>query len=224
MESKFKRLPAGAEFAIVVVLVFGWFIFSSLHSYFLGHWVVRTSNAGKLHLIAFELVVMAVAGAFLYARGWTLERIGLRITLKDTAIGVGMGVGLFLFIHGVWYAASTVAPTLTRAAHSVRADASQMSLGVIIAVLVVNSVYEEVFASGYVVTFLKDRFGATLAVNASVFIRLLYHLYQGVGAVLSIVPIGLVFAIWYVRTRRLWPLIVAHACLNVPVYLRFIHW
>lgn len=52
---------------------------------------------------------------------------------------------------------------------------------------------------------------ATTAVNISTGIRLSYHLYQGVAGVLALVPTGLLFAIWYVRTRQLWPLIVAHA-------------
>jgi membrane protease YdiL (CAAX protease family) len=52
------------------------------------------------------------------------------------------------------------------------------------------------------------------AVNISAAIRLSYHLYQGVAGVLALVPTGLVFAIWFVRTRQLWPLIVAHAVID----------
>ena len=39
------------------------------------------------------------------------------------------------------------------------------------------------------------------AVNISAAIRLSYHLYQGVAGVLSVVPMGLLFAIWFARTR-----------------------
>lgn len=52
------------------------------------------------------------------------------------------------------------------------------------------------------------------AVNISAAIRLSYHLYQGVAGVLSVVPMGLLFAIWFARTRQLWPLIVAHAIVD----------
>jgi membrane protease YdiL (CAAX protease family) len=55
----------------------------------------------------------------------------------------------------------------------------------------------------------------TAAVNISAAIRLSYHLYQGAAGVLSIVPIGLLFGYWFVRTRQLWPLIVAHAILDL---------
>jgi membrane protease YdiL (CAAX protease family) len=52
------------------------------------------------------------------------------------------------------------------------------------------------------------------AVNISAAIRLSYHLYQGVAGVLAVVPLGLLFAYWFARTRQLWPLIVAHAILD----------
>jgi len=52
------------------------------------------------------------------------------------------------------------------------------------------------------------------AVNISAAIRLSYHLYQGAAGVLSVVPLGLLFGLWFARTRQLWPLIVAHAILD----------
>jgi membrane protease YdiL (CAAX protease family) len=41
-----------------------------------------------------------------------------------------------------------------------------------------------------------------------------YHLYQGVLGALTIAPVGLLFAYWYVRSGRLWPLIVAHGLID----------
>jgi uncharacterized protein len=52
------------------------------------------------------------------------------------------------------------------------------------------------------------------AVNISALIRLSYHLYQGAAGVLAVVPLGLLFGIWFARTRQLWPLIVAHAIMD----------
>jgi membrane protease YdiL (CAAX protease family) len=36
------------------------------------------------------------------------------------------------------------------------------------------------------------------------------HVYQGVGAALTIFGLGLMYAWYFHRTRRLWPLILAH--------------
>ncbi|HVS77284.1 MAG TPA: CPBP family intramembrane glutamic endopeptidase, partial [Steroidobacteraceae bacterium] len=57
--------------------------------------------------------------------------------------------------------------------------------------------------------------GLATAVNVSAAIRLSCHLYQGVAGVLTAVPVGLLFGAWFARTRRLWPLIVAHAVLDL---------
>ena len=46
-------------------------------------------------------------------------------------------------------------------------------------------------------------------------LRVLYHLYQGPLGVLTIVPMGLMFGYIYVRTRKLWPVIVAHVLMDV---------
>jgi membrane protease YdiL (CAAX protease family) len=75
---------------------------------------------------------------------------------------------------------------------------------------IVNPLFEETFVTGYIVSTLKQHGSPRLGVNLSIAVRLLYHLYQGPFAVISIVPIGLIFAAWYCRSGRLWPLIVAH--------------
>src|SRR5262249_838397 len=81
----------------------------------------------------------------------------------------------------------------------------------VIAVSIVNPVFEEMFVCGYLITVLKERFGVTTAVNVSAGIRVFYHLYQGAMAVVGITPLALLFGYWFARTGRLWPLIVAHA-------------
>ena len=54
-----------------------------------------------------------------------------------------------------------------------------------------------------------------VAINVSVVVRLLYHLYQGPIGVLTIVPMGLLYGYLYSRTRQLWPLVVAHVLLVI---------
>jgi len=76
-----------------------------------------------------------------------------------------------------------------------------------------------VFVAGYVIAALKDVRGTTFAINVSVVIRLVYHLYQGISGVLSIIPMGLIFGYWFARKGRLWPLIAAHALLDLVPFL-----
>ena len=82
-------------------------------------------------------------------------------------------------------------------------------------VSIVNGIFEELFVAGYIITALTARRGMWMAINVSVVVRLLYHLYQGPIGVLTIVPMGLLYGYVYSRTRQLWPLIVAHVLIDI---------
>jgi membrane protease YdiL (CAAX protease family) len=69
---------------------------------------------------------------------------------------------------------------------------------------------------------LKQRKGFWTAVNVSLAVRLTYHLYQRAVGVVDIAPIGLIFRICYARSGRLWPLIVAHALIDILSLLRYV--
>jgi uncharacterized protein len=73
-----------------------------------------------------------------------------------------------------------------------------------------------------VIAALDPRRSAWTGINVSVAIRLLYHLYQGPLGVLYIVPLGLVFAWWYARSARLWPLVIAHALYDFSALAIFV--
>ena len=168
------------------------------------------------------MILLLLLGSFLYERGWTFERIGLRPTWRDTFIGIILAATSYEMYRVGWFAFFELFPALARAAlvhHSVSSLLSPFS---VLALTAVNPLFEEVFVAGYVITVLREKYGPVPAVSASFTIRILYHLYQGVGGLFSHVPVGLLFGIWYVRTRRLWPLIVAHAALAVFALCHYI--
>jgi membrane protease YdiL (CAAX protease family) len=78
----------------------------------------------------------------------------------------------------------------------------------------VNGTFEETFVCGYVITALKDRSTPWTAINISVGITLLYHLYQGPIGMMFVVLTSVSFGYWYAQTGRLWPPIVAHAVID----------
>ena len=83
-------------------------------------------------------------------------------------------------------------------------------MGMLVAICVINPIFEELIVVAYVIQAIEKKHGVTFAIGASVFIRLLYHLYQGPAAVVAILPMGVLFAVVYWRWRALWPLVVAH--------------
>jgi hypothetical protein len=75
---------------------------------------------------------------------------------------------------------------------------------------------EEAIVVGYLITRLRQ-FGATavVAIAASALLRGTYHLYQGWGGFAGNLAMGVLFGFIFTRTRRTWPLVVAHFLLDV---------
>ena len=73
-----------------------------------------------------------------------------------------------------------------------------------------NAIFEELLWLAIGMAALR-RLGLAAAGTISVALRVLAHAYQGPLAVVTVVPIGILFTAYYLRTRRLWPVVVAHA-------------
>ncbi|MEU9505395.1 CPBP family intramembrane glutamic endopeptidase [Micromonospora sp. NPDC048170] len=139
---------------------------------------------------------------------------------QDLARGAGLAAliglpGLALF----WVAAQLgVNATLVPAA----LPEVWWTVPVLILAAVQNSVLEEVIVVGYLVTRLRQlqwRLGAIVATSA--LLRGSYHLYQGFGAFLGNVVMGVVFSLFYLRTRRVMPLVVAHTLLDIVAFVGY---
>jgi membrane protease YdiL (CAAX protease family) len=85
-----------------------------------------------------------------------------------------------------------------------------------------NAILEEIVVVGYLVTRLRE-LGWRLpwVVAASAVLRGSYHLYQGFGAFLGNAVMGVVFALFFIRTKRVLPLVVAHTLLDVVAFVGY---
>ena len=85
--------------------------------------------------------------------------------------------------------------------------------------ILVNPFFEELIVRAYLIT--EIEFFSKSAVNAglfSVFIQVAYHLYQGVSNALTMVGVFSIFTIYYIKKRRIWPIILAHAYFDLYAY------
>lgn len=90
--------------------------------------------------------------------------------------------------------------------------------------LTINPFMEELIVRGYLQTEIKAISGsAVLAVTASVLLQVSYHLYQGIGPALSLLPLFLMLAIFYNRTGRLTPVVIVHLILDLSLLLHRQH-
>ncbi len=81
---------------------------------------------------------------------------------------------------------------------------------------------EEVIVVGYLLTRLRQlRIGRGTALVCSSVLRGTYHLYQGFGAGLGNVVMGLVFGYAWQRSGRLWPLVIAHGLIDSVAFVGY---
>jgi len=217
LHEQIRRLPAGVEFLIVISWAFGLPIFHSILS--IGQADVpgeQFTNAGLIAILIVELMQSLFLIWFLRIRGWTLEKLGLGVTFRGTAYGIGLIVVTFAMLWAVQHLAQWAMPIDMEAAEARYPTASpNLSMHLVFLVSTVNGIFEEVFVAGYIITALAPVRGMWTGINVSTGVRLLYHLYQGPLGILSVVPVGLLFGYVYARSRQLWPLILAHIVIDI---------
>jgi uncharacterized protein len=181
--------------------------------------------ANQMYRVVF-LVVPALLALHLLNR--TLGNRGVRDVLGlntqrwrfDLGTGAGLaaligipGLGLYLAARALGINANLAAATLSRV---------WWSGPVLVLLAIANAVLEEVVVVGYLMTRLREIGWATpAAVAASALLRGSYHLYQGVGGLVGNAVMGVVFALFFVRFKRIGPLIIAHSLLDIVAFVGY---
>jgi len=217
MKEFVQKLSPRAEFLIVVVGAFGLFVYSSLVVLLepsAREAIPPITNDDLWQTVYYEVFALALLGGFLRARKWTFERLGISVDARDTVIGVGLMVLVYGMSWIIELLAGGLSPGIVEEAAKVIRVGEPLGIVTVAVMSLVNATFEEVFVCAYVITVLRERRGIALAMNVSVGLRVAYHLYQGAFGALTIAPVGLLFAYWYVRSSRIWPVIVAHALLD----------
>ncbi|WP_412541287.1 CPBP family intramembrane glutamic endopeptidase [Longispora sp. K20-0274] len=136
----------------------------------------------------------------------------------DLVTGLGLaaligipGLGLYIAARALGLNASVVPADLPHV---------WWAVPVLLLAAVQNAVLEEVVVVGYLVTRLRElSIRLPVALGASAVLRGSYHLYQGFGAFVGNAIMGLVFGYVFSRTRRVWPLIIAHSVLDIVAFV-----
>jgi uncharacterized protein len=170
------------------------------------------SSAGLLRTLAVEVGMAIVWVPVLRRRGWRLALMTRPWATLDVFRGVGLLLGSLAAYAFTWYLAASIAPEFVRLAAQV-AFAGRPDWGTVLLVAVINAVAEEFLYLGFVMRAL-DAESSSLALAAGVVVRVLVHLYQGPLAILSLLPAGLVFGIYYQRSSRIWPVVLAHGLMD----------
>jgi membrane protease YdiL (CAAX protease family) len=148
----------------------------------------------------------------------------LGISLDRPAFDLGWGFGLAAAIGIPGLLLVYVAAQLGLNAQIVPAALKPVwwAVPVLIIAAIQNAILEEVIVVGYLMTRLSS-FGwrVAAAVAASALLRGSYHLYQGFGAFVGNAIMGVVFALFFVKFKRVMPLIIAHSLLDIAAFVGY---
>ena len=87
-----------------------------------------------------------------------------------------------------------------------------------------QGIAEEVVVAAYLLTRLRQLgWTNSRALATESVVRGSYHLYQGYGGFIGNAIMGLVFGWWFQRTRRVVPLIVAHAVIDAASFVGYVY-
>ena len=176
-------------------------------------------------------VVSGVTLLVIRRSGEPWSKFGLRKFQPGTDLG--LGAIAFLLVLGVYLVGSDALRAVldlfytpyevrqllahhTRIVHPV--DGIEAAMGVITMICV--SFTEELVMRGYLIPRMEQLLRWTwcgVLVSAGVFAY--GHLYQGIGGAWQAFGFGVVFGVVFVYTRRIWPLVGAHALIDIIAML-----
>jgi membrane protease YdiL (CAAX protease family) len=171
---------------------------------------IALTNAELLGGLLIELLLTATIGVWLWRSGWRPHRDATRpFESQDLMRGLGLWVGAILSVVCWALVCRLLWPGLLTISEQTQIIGTPHLL-VSVVFSIYNALFEELLWLALGIAAFR-RFGLATAATVSVALRLLAHSYQGPLALITILPIGIVFTIYYLRSRRLWPIVVAHA-------------
>lgn len=177
-----------------------------------GATALEFSDRRLLATLGIEALLVLLWVPYLKRRGWTVEHVTCSLHLGDILRAVGLIIAGYIAFVASYALTFVLAPDVAATALET-APTGAPSLPLVVAVALLNPVFEEFLYLGYVANALR-RLRLELTLIAIVALRVALHLYQGVLAFVAILPVALVFSVYYLRSGRLWPVVAAHAMMD----------
>jgi membrane protease YdiL (CAAX protease family) len=177
----------------------------------------------QLLAILFDLAPVALVAFLLWqASRPHLARLGIDTTrpMRDPLFGLGLALtigvpGILLYLAGkeLGVGVTVVAAAL---------DAHWWTVPVLLLSALRSALQEEVIVIGYLFSRLRDlAWRPWQIIVGTALLRGSYHLYQGFGAFVGNLAMGLLFGWLYSRYGRLIPLVIAHFAMDAAVFVGY---
>jgi membrane protease YdiL (CAAX protease family) len=154
--------------------------------------------------------------------GSAFQKLGFNFARPGRDMLQGLGLAALIGVPSLGLYVAGRALGITTAIIPSALDAYWWTVPVLILSAMRHAVVEEVIVVGYLLNrFGKFGWSIPLSIMVSSLLRGTYHLYQGFGPFIGNVVMGVVFAWLYTRTRRVMPLVIAHALLDIVAFVGF---
>lgn len=150
------------------------------------------------------------------------QLMGLDLTRPSHDILVGLGLAALIGLPGLalYLGARELGVNTTISAAGL--PSIWWGIPVLVLAAVGNALLEEVVMVGYLFTrWAQAGWSTVTIILTSALVRGSYHLYQGFGGFVGNLVMGLILGVVYARTRRVMPLIIAHAVLDVVAFVGY---
>jgi uncharacterized protein len=173
--------------------------------------------------IFFALVPVALVLFLMTSPGRSAFRaIGFTFSRPKVDFGLGFLLALVIGVGTLGVYAAGRAAGVTTAIVPAALDEYWWTVPVLVLSALRHAVLEEVVMVGYLFNrFAKFGWGIWAAIFTSAVLRGTYHLYQGIGPGIGNFLMGLVFGYAYTKVKRVMPLVVAHALLDIAGFVGY---
>ena len=209
LDRAMQRPASNGEIALVLGVPFALSLASSIRIGLRGSETAVFTDRNLLLSLALQVIIAGLLLVYLSRRQWR----PLDVAGAPELVDLGRGLALWLGLIGIFYLAVLALYAIAPAAVAIlrtRAPTGMISAPVVVAGAVLDPIFEEFLWLGYAIPALGNRFGIRTACVVSVVLRVAAHAYQGRLALLTILPVAVLMTFYFVKSGRLWPIIVAH--------------
>jgi membrane protease YdiL (CAAX protease family) len=221
------------EMALVLVVMLGPFAYGSIHfalkstsGDFLS---AMLTNRSFLRQVALEAALLTLFLFYLRWRGWRVGDFKIRIdgtgTLIAPFLAVGAGLAnvltaLALKVGVTWLSPHPhgMAAALLAGSPHIPRQSIEIAWSLILVGSSINAFLEELVFMGYAFNQFAARRGPLFALFCMVFLRMVLHTYKGPLDMLGIAVFSFVYGLAYQYLKRLWPLILGHAGIDIAAF------
>lgn len=172
-----------------------------------------------LYGILWELLALAILSYVIFQQGSSFKELGFSFAWKDIPVSLllatiayiafyGSYVGIYFFYH-------LLTGQVLQTTQVQSYFAPEINIGSVLFVIL-NPFFEELIVRAYTMSEMRYLTDSNVhALGVSVAVQTLYHLYQGLPSAYALGAMFLIFSMYYLKYKRIMPIILAHLYFDV---------